>query len=50
MKDECHEQLQKVVERTPRHDILIVMGNANAKVGEDNEGWERAMGRQGIGI
>ncbi len=27
----------------------IIMGDANAKVGVDNEGWEREMGRQGIG-
>ena len=49
VKDEFYEQLQKEVERTPRHDVLIIMGDANAKVGKDNEGWERVMGRQGIG-
>ena len=45
----CYEQLQREVETTPRHDVLIVMGDVNAKIGEDNEGWEKVMGRHGLG-
>ena len=36
-KEEFYEQLQWEVEATLRHDVLIVMGDLNAKIGEDNE-------------
>ena len=52
-KDELYEQLELVVEEeirtTPRHDVLMVIGDLNAIVGEDNTGKERAMGTQGFG-
>jgi len=28
--------------------MLIIMADANAKVGKDNLGWERVMGKQEI--
>lgn len=36
VKDEFYEQLQREVERATRHYVLIIMGYANAKVGQDN--------------
>ena len=30
------------------HDMLVITGDMNAKVGEDNRGYERIMGRHGI--
>ncbi|KAL9977741.1 hypothetical protein ACROYT_G015180 [Oculina patagonica] len=48
-KEEFYEQLQREVEATPRHDVLIVTGDLNAKMGEDNEGWEKVMGKHGLG-
>ena len=32
VKDKFYEQLQREVERTPRHDVVIIMGDVNAKV------------------
>ena len=32
-----------------KHDILLVMGNLNAKVGEDNKGYENIIGSHGLG-
>ena len=32
-----------------KHDILLVMGDLNAKVGEDNEGYENIIGSHGVG-
>ena len=29
--------------------MVIVMGDLNAKVGDDNEGYEAVMGREGLG-
>ena len=46
-KDTFYEQLQAELENTPRHEMKIVMGDLNAKVGNDNRNYERAMGREG---
>ena len=48
-KDEFYEQLEEEIRTTPRHDALMVIGDLNARVGEDNTGKERAMGTQGFG-
>ena len=47
-KDELYEQLEEI-RTTPRHDVLMVIGDINARVGEDNTGRERAMGTHGFG-
>ena len=48
-QDEFYEQLEEEIRTTPRHDVLMVIGDLNARVGEDNTGKERAMGTQGFG-
>ena len=48
-KDELYEQIEEEIRTTPRHDVLMVIGDLNARVGEDNTGKERAMGTQGFG-
>ena len=48
-KDNFYEQLQTVVDSVHKHDILLVMGDLNAKVGEDNEGYENIIGSHGVG-
>uniref|UniRef100_A0A3P9H430 Endonuclease/exonuclease/phosphatase domain-containing protein n=1 Tax=Oryzias latipes TaxID=8090 RepID=A0A3P9H430_ORYLA len=48
-KDSFYEQLDTEVKLTPRHDVLIIMGDLNAKVGKDNSNNERAMGEHGCG-
>lgn len=35
--------------KIPRHDIRIVTGDLNAKIGEHNKGWERIMGKHAVG-
>ena len=49
-KDEFYEALNGVTTSIPKHDVLIVMGDMNAKVGEDNTGLEYVMGQPGKGI
>ncbi len=44
-----YEQLQAELEGSPRHDLKIIMGNLNAKVGNKNTNYERAMGNEGCG-
>ena len=48
-KDNFYEQLQTVVDSVHKHDILLVMGDLNAKVGEDNEGYDNIIGSHGVG-
>ena len=50
VKDEWYEQLNHVVSKVPRHDLLLVIGDLNAKVGADNSTYERAMGKHGCGV
>ena len=48
-KDEWYEQLQRAVSKVPHHDMLLIIGDMNAKVGSDNSDRETAMGRHGCG-
>lgn len=45
-----YEQLQHELDNTPDHDIKIIMGDMNAKVGADSELYNRAMGEHGCGV
>ena len=47
-KDDFNDQLQKVIDSVPKHDILVVMGYWNAKVGERQVGEERVMGKEAL--
>ena len=42
-------QLQAELESTPCHEMKIVLGNLNVKVGSDNTNHDRAMGKEGCG-
>lgn len=48
-KDALYDQPQAELESTPQHEMKIVMGDLNAKVGKDNTSHERAMGRERCG-
>lgn len=48
-KDRFYERLQSIIDAYPQRDINILMGDFNAKVGGDNSGYERIMGREGLG-
>jgi len=47
VKTDFYEQLQTTLEQRTKRDILIVMGDFNAKIGSDNVGREHVMGREG---
>ena len=49
IKDEFYDQLEEEIRTTPRHDVLMVVGDLNARVGKENIGRERAMGTEGFG-
>ena len=44
-----YKQLQAELEEISRRGIIIVMGDMNAKVGDDNLGVERTKGSHGCG-
>ena len=46
-KHNFYEQLQSEVAKTPKHDVLMVIGDL--KVGSDNTGREDHMGKHGTG-
>lgn len=49
IKQEFYEALQAELQKVPKQDLTILMGNLNAKVGSENAGYERVMGRHGCG-
>ncbi|VDP27032.1 unnamed protein product [Schistosoma margrebowiei] len=49
IKDQFYERLQSIIEKCPRKDLIILMGDLNSKVGINNNGYEDIMGRHGLG-
>ena len=48
-KESFYYQLQTVYDRTPRRDVIVVIGDFNAKIGNNNTGMETVMGQHGLG-
>jgi len=48
-RQEFYVQLNEVLRKQKKRDIIILEGNLNAKVGQENEGLEHIMGRHGLG-
>ena len=48
-KDDFYAQLQEVLEAVPKHDVLIVTGELNAKIESDTAGFEQYIGKHGLG-
>ena len=49
-KDAFYGQLENCILEAPRHDVLLIMGDLNAKVGSSNEHFERVLGKEGCGV
>lgn len=48
-KEEFYSLLNSVLGNLPSTDIVILMGDFNARIGADNTGYEQIMGKHGIG-
>ena len=48
-KDAFYQQLQDAVDKIPRHDILIVMGDLNAQIGGSRSGFEHVLDPHAFG-
>ena len=49
-KDSFYGMLQRVTDEIPRHDMIMMMGDWNAKIGARQEGEDGVVGRQGLGV
>jgi len=49
MKEKFYQQLHETVTVTQKKDVIIVMGDMNAKIGSYNEGLEHVMRIHGTG-
>lgn len=49
-KEEFYERLLGIVQSRPERNMVIAMGDFNAKIGSDNRGYEEIMGQQGLGV
>ena len=45
--DDFNEQLQTTLSKVPLRDMLLIMGDMNAKEGDNNTGCERVIGKHG---
>ncbi|XP_061164542.1 uncharacterized protein LOC133173578 [Saccostrea echinata] len=48
-KDEFYNRLQSVIDTCRERDVTIMMGDLNAKIGNDNTGYGEIMGKHGLG-
>ena len=46
--DEFYEELQKVVQKIPKRDVLLLLGDFNARLGVENDGYEKVMGTSAL--
>lgn len=47
MKLDFYDALQVELEKISKYDLTIIMGDFNAKLGQDNTGYERIMWKNG---
>ena len=48
-KDQFYDQLNQLFKEIPASDKILLLGDFNARVGADHEGWDGVLGSHGIG-
>ena len=48
-KDSFYDLLQRVTDEIPRHDMIMMIGDWNAKIGAPQEGEDGVVGQHGLG-
>ncbi|XP_061910695.1 craniofacial development protein 2-like [Entelurus aequoreus] len=48
-KDEFYSQLDALIDRIPKEEHLILLGDFNARVGTDHDSWPSCLGKFGVG-
>ena len=49
VKEQFYHQLSQILSKIPRSDKILLLGDFNARVGTDHEGWQGVLGKHGIG-
>ena len=48
-KDKFYSELRSLLQNTPADDKLLILGDFNARVGQDAVTWKEILGRHGVG-
>ena len=48
-KEEFYDRLEEIIRKQSARDVTILMGDLNAKVGSENDGYQQVMGKHGLG-
>jgi len=48
-KDEFYDQLDSLIQRIPKDEQLLLLGDFNARVGADHDSWPSCLGKFGVG-
>ena len=49
-RDQFYDQLNQLLIDIPPTDKVLLLGDFNARVGKDHEGWEGVLGKHGVGV
>ena len=49
VKDQFYEELNCLLTQIPARDQIYILGDLNARIGNDHEAWPDCLGRRGIG-
>uniref|UniRef100_H3B4N3 Reverse transcriptase domain-containing protein n=1 Tax=Latimeria chalumnae TaxID=7897 RepID=H3B4N3_LATCH len=49
-KDNFYNALEDTIRKVPKHDVMVLIGDLNTKIRNDNTGRESIMGRQVLGV
>ncbi|XP_076028391.1 uncharacterized protein LOC143017487 [Oratosquilla oratoria] len=47
-KNDFYEKLQEVTDEIPKHDVAIILGDMNAKVGKETEAFAPSIGKESL--
>jgi len=48
-KESFYNDFERIISTTPHTDKLIILGDFNARVGDDYHGWRKVIGSNGVG-
>ena len=48
-KDKFYSDLRGLLQNTPADDEILILGDFNARVGQDSEAWKGVLGKHGVG-
>ena len=48
-KDRFYSELRSLIQSTPADDKVVILGDFNARVGQDSEAWKGVLGKHGVG-